>query len=103
MTTGSLMKVKSNAECSLPFGAFCNTFDLRLAIMGIENRILVFFLSGRLRQVLLYSKCIRFDLSLPNTANLRSILFRPLKIFELFLRSIFEKQMRQGGFLAKAE
>ena len=26
MTSGSLMKVKSVAECS--FGAFCNTFDL---------------------------------------------------------------------------
>ena len=31
MTNGSLMKVESIAECSLrsiPFGAFCNTFDL---------------------------------------------------------------------------
>ena len=27
MTTGSLMKVESIAECS-PFGAFCNTYDL---------------------------------------------------------------------------
>ena len=41
MTNGSLMKVKSIAECSL--GAFCNTFDLHLAIIGPENQFLVFF------------------------------------------------------------
>ena len=46
------MKVKSIAECSL--GAFCNTFDLHKAIICLENQFLVFFLSGRLRQVLLY-------------------------------------------------
>ena len=50
----SLMKVESTAECSL--GAFCNTFDLHLAIIGLENQFLVFFLSGRLRQVLLHSQ-----------------------------------------------
>ena len=32
--------------------AFCNTFDLHKAIIGLENQFLVFFLSGRLRQVL---------------------------------------------------
>ena len=53
-TNCSLMKVKSIAECS--FGAFCNTFDLHLAIIGLENQFLIFFLSGRLRQVLLYAK-----------------------------------------------
>ena len=46
-TNGSLMKVESIAECSL--GAFCNTFDLHLAIIGLENQFLVFFLSGRLK------------------------------------------------------
>ena len=46
------MQVKSIAECSL--GAFCNTFDLHEAINSLENEVLVFFLSGRLRQVLLY-------------------------------------------------
>ena len=51
MGNSSLMKVKSIAECST--GAFCNTFDLHLAIIGIENQFLVFFLSGRLRQALL--------------------------------------------------
>ena len=51
-TNGSLMKVESIAECSL--GAFCNTFDLHKAIIGCENKFLDFFLSGRLRQVLLY-------------------------------------------------
>ena len=51
-TNGSLMKVESIAECSL--GAFCNTFDLHEAIFGLENQFSVFFLSGRLRQVLLY-------------------------------------------------
>ena len=50
-TNGSLMKVESIAECSL--GAFCNTFDLHLAIIRLENHFLV-FLSGCLRQVLLY-------------------------------------------------
>ena len=40
------------AECSL--GAFCNTFDLHHEIIGLENTFSVFFLSGCLRQVLLY-------------------------------------------------
>ena len=35
-TNGSLMKVKSIEECSL--GAFCNTFDLHYAIIGLENQ-----------------------------------------------------------------
>ena len=35
MTNGSLMKVES-------FAAFCNTFDLYLAIIGLENQVLVF-------------------------------------------------------------
>ena len=35
-TNSSLMKVESIAECSL--GAFCNTFDWHLAIMGLENQ-----------------------------------------------------------------
>ena len=43
------MKVESNAECSKR--AFCNTFDLHKAIIGIENKFLVFFLNGPLRQV----------------------------------------------------
>ena len=34
MENVSLMKVESIAECS---GAFCNTFDLHLSIIGIEN------------------------------------------------------------------
>ena len=45
-TNGSLLNVESIAECSL--GAFCNTFDLHSAIIGLENQFLVFFLSGRL-------------------------------------------------------
>ena len=50
-TNGSLMKVRSIAECSL--GAFCNTFDLHYMTIGLESQFLDFFLSGRLRQVLL--------------------------------------------------
>ena len=46
-------KVLQNA----PLEAFCNTFDLYKVIIGLENQILVFFLSGRLRQVLLYDNC----------------------------------------------
>ena len=38
---GSIMQVKSIAECSL--GAFCNTFNLCYAIIGLENQFLVFF------------------------------------------------------------
>ena len=34
-TNGSLMKVESIAECSL--GAFCNTFDLKKGVIGLEN------------------------------------------------------------------
>ena len=48
-TKGSYMKVESIAECSI--GVFCNTFDLHFAIFGLEKQFLVFFLSGRLRQV----------------------------------------------------
>ena len=40
MTNGSLMKVESSAECSKG-GAFCNTFDLHQAIIGLENQFLV--------------------------------------------------------------
>ena len=52
MTNDSLMKVKSIADA--PLGAFCNTFDLHLVIIGLENQFLVFFLSGLLRQILQY-------------------------------------------------
>ena len=52
-TDGSLMQVESIAECSL--GAFFNTFDLHLAIVGLENQFWSSLLSGRLRQVLLYT------------------------------------------------
>ena len=45
MTNGSLMKVKSIAEC-------CNTFDLHKAIIGLENQFPVFL---RVLQVLTYS------------------------------------------------
>ena len=40
MTNGSLMKVESIADA--PLGAFCNTFDLHLAMIGLENQFLVF-------------------------------------------------------------
>ena len=40
MTNGSLRKVASIAECSR---AFCNSFDLNLAIIGLENQVSVFF------------------------------------------------------------
>ena len=51
------MKVESIAECSL--GAFCNTFDLHEPIIHLKKQFLVFFLSGRLRHVLLYLYCFR--------------------------------------------
>ena len=60
-TNGSLMKVESIAECSL--GAFCNTFDLHLAISGLENQCLV-FLSGRFRQDLLYASSLKNSVDL---------------------------------------
>ena len=53
ITNGSLMKVESNAECSI--GAFCNIFDLHLEIIGLKKTIFgLLFESGCLRQVLLY-------------------------------------------------
>ena len=39
-----MSKVLQNA----PRRAFCNTFDLHEAIIGLENQFLVFFLRGRL-------------------------------------------------------
>ena len=52
MTNGSLMKVENITECSS-----LQTFDLHLAIIGFENQFSVFFLSGRLRKVLLCDTC----------------------------------------------
>ena len=48
---GSFMQVKSTAECSR--GAFCSTFDLHYAIIGLEFLGFSLLLSGCLRQVLL--------------------------------------------------
>ena len=52
------MQVESIAECSM--GAFCNTFDLHYAIIGLDktNKFCL-LLSGLLRQVLLYT--IKFN------------------------------------------
>ena len=44
-----MSKVLQNA----PLGAFCNTFDLHYAIIGVKNKFWSFE-CGRLRQVLLY-------------------------------------------------
>ena len=41
MTNGRLMKVESISECSLPLGAFCNTFDLHEVIICHETQFLV--------------------------------------------------------------
>ena len=40
-------------ESIVPFGAFCNTFDLHLAIIGLENQFSVFLRVAVLPQVLL--------------------------------------------------
>ena len=56
MANGSLMKVESIAESSL--GAFCNTFDLHLAIIGLENQFLVFLRMAVLHSF--YCKLISF-------------------------------------------
>ena len=47
-----LMQVKSTAECSKR--AFCNTFDLHKATILSLRHLFCLFLSGCLRQVLLY-------------------------------------------------
>ena len=52
MTNGSLMKVKSIAECSK--GSILQYFRSSSSDNRSENQLLVFLLSGRLRQVLLY-------------------------------------------------
>ena len=52
------MQVESIEECSL--GAFCNTFDLHYAIIGLDKtNNFCLLLSGLLRQVLLYT--IKFN------------------------------------------
>ena len=48
------MKVEHIAE------TFCNTLDLHKAMMGVETQFFVFFLSGHLRQVLLYDSELTF-------------------------------------------
>ena len=58
MANGSLMKVK--VLLNAPLGAFCNTFDLHLAIIGL-------FESGRFTQVLLslsYLRAVKAQTSL---------------------------------------
>ena len=40
--------------CRMLHWSICNTFDLHYAIIGIANQFFAFFLSDRLRQVLLY-------------------------------------------------
>ena len=47
MTNGSRLEILQNAP-------ILQYFDLHKAIIGIENQFSVFFLSGHLRQVLLY-------------------------------------------------
>ena len=51
-----LKKGQNKTNCSLMKvdESILNTFDLHEAIIGFENQFLVFFLSDRLRQVLLY-------------------------------------------------
>ena len=52
------MQVESIAECSL--GAFCNTFDLHYAIIGLDKtNNFCLLLSGLLRQVFF---CIQLSL-----------------------------------------
>ena len=53
-TNGSLMKVESIAECILQY------FWPALSDNRSWKPILIFFLSGRLRQVLLYLNCIAY-------------------------------------------
>ena len=54
MTNGSLMKIKSIAECS-PWSTLQYFWPaLSNKGFGLENQFLVIFLSGLLRQVLLY-------------------------------------------------
>ena len=49
---GSLMQVESIAECSL--GPFCNTLACIKRKSVLKTNFWYFFLSGRLRRVLLY-------------------------------------------------
>ena len=62
MTTGSLIKVGSIAEC-------CNIFDLHLAIIGLENDLLVFLRVAILHR--LY--CIPLTVHKTIMKNLRKI------------------------------
>ena len=50
------MQAKSIAECSQG-GAFCNTFDLHLVLICLNDLCCV-YLRGRFRQVLLHSPTI---------------------------------------------
>ena len=58
MENGNLMEVESIADVvnKSIHGAFYNTFDLHLTIIGIENHFWMFLFSGCLRQGLRY-KC----------------------------------------------
>ena len=81
------MKVQNIAENSLE--AFCNTFDLHYVVISLENQFLVFFLSGRLRQVSLYNQpcwlktCLLHLLfiSISATLDKQDFLHTPVNIF----------------------
>ena len=49
MTNGRLMKVKNIAECSKV--KVKSIAEMHLAIVDLKTQFLVFFLSGRIRQV----------------------------------------------------
>ena len=53
-TNGSLMKVEGIAEC---LGAFCNTFQLHLAIIGLENQFSVLLQVAVLQRFYCTTKC----------------------------------------------
>ena len=67
MENGSLLKVESIAEC---LKAFCNTFDLHLAIMGIENQFFCVLVECPLKTVpMWYFFCRSFVLFISCVCN----------------------------------
>ena len=74
MTNGSLMKVKSIVEW-----AFCNTFDLHQAIIGLENKFFVFLRATVLDRFY----CSVMIIAINNQYNSKNIINNENNIFNL--------------------
>ena len=66
-----------------PLGAFCNGFDLHLAIIGLEKQVFGLFESACFKQVSLYSSGVVLDGSKFQQVNV--CILQVVRIFTVYL------------------